>query len=80
MRGPKGSTLILLKSPMPNESELRKRARNLQEEIANLERAIGQMSAFNEEDRREELESLRTERGLRERELNDVEAQLSGRG
>ena len=62
---------------MPNESELQRRARSLRGEIAGLERAITVMSAYNEEDRREQLETLRTVRGLRERELHDVEGQLS---
>jgi hypothetical protein len=65
---------------MPNEGDLQKRARNLRREIAGLERAIAKMSAFNQEDRREELETLRTVRGLRERELNDIEGQLAGKG
>lgn len=65
---------------MPSENALQTQARRLQREIARLDRAIAQGSAFNEEDRREQLERLRTVRGLRERELNNVEAQLAAKG
>ena len=64
---------------MPNEIDLQRRARDLRREIAKLDRAIKQMSAYNEEDRRQQLETTRTVRGLRERELNDVEAQLAAK-
>jgi len=61
---------------MPNSIELQIRARSLRAEIARLERTISKLSAFNQEDRREELEGLRTVCGQRERELNDVEGRL----
>jgi hypothetical protein len=65
---------------MPDESALREHARSLRQEIAELDQAIAQGSAYNQADRREQLERLRTVRGLRERELDDVEARLAAKG
>ena len=65
---------------MKSDDDLRAQARRLRQEISGLERAIAQGSAYNEEDRREQLERLRTVRGLRERELNDVEGRIAAKG
>jgi hypothetical protein len=65
---------------MPDESALQKHARSLEREIARLDQAIAQMSAYNQEDQREQLERLRTVRALRERELNDTKGQLAAKG
>jgi hypothetical protein len=66
---------------MANENDLRAEARRLQREIARLDRAIAQGAAYNDkEDRREQLERLRTVRGLRERELNDIQGQIAAKG
>jgi hypothetical protein len=65
---------------MASENALQVHIRRLRQEIAQLDRAIGQGSAYNQEDRREQLETLRTVKALRERELEDVAAQLAAKG
>lgn len=65
---------------MASENALQMLVRRLRREIIQLDRAIGQMSAYNQEDRREKLETLRTVRALRERELDDASAQLAAKG
>jgi hypothetical protein len=65
---------------MASENALQVHIRRLRQEIAELDRAIAQGAAYNQEDRREQLETLRTVRALRERELDDVAAQLAAKG
>jgi hypothetical protein len=62
---------------MPN-MDLQVRAGALRKEIANLRQAISTIDS-NDADRGEQLERLRSICALRERELQNVEAQLARR-